>query len=534
MKKIDWLPLYAIIVSTIVLIFSFCVARAQGLEVDPFDNNYLTWNGERTLLIGETPNTLKNGVYSKSARVAQFDTSYFKRAKAYGVNHTFVSIADLYEGVDPRTLPYVASNSAYWTKLALIAKTAKQHNMILGVVIFSYSTFYSTGFKNAFEKQYEWYGICSTYLDHGIGFFDLSSNDSTIKEVINIERTIMEQVAKAVWLYAGYICPMWESGAKRALAVRGHEAWHKDFVTRMKNYGQEYYPSIKSPLFAIEMKLTVAQLRSWGYDMFVDEDGNTPTKRDVLGAPAIQWSSDRYSRGVDPGWPAMPYWNNNDADQWTGVCPGGDCEPVHEPTMKFMQWCVDNGWAGIASSWGADKIEQTELKRINDAYNFSFIPLDTIPIPPIPLDTISEPININISGISVANCKSYEIDELQIGKKLYLDRTYYFMVIPEELKDSKYIKAINDDKLVTCPSKFLCADIDTTATLYVAYDSRLGIPSWLSFYTNTGKVIKCDQPEGKNAFNLYSKTVSKGTHCLGPCYGNSKSNMYFIIIKQRK
>lgn len=379
--RYEYLHRIALFVITCAIVFGASYAFCQGLEVDPFDSNYLLWNGERTLLIGETANRLRiiNGdsVYDKQARVANFDTSFFKRAKAYGVNHTYVNVADLYENVsDPWALKNVAGNTRYWAKLALIAKTAKQHDMILGVVIFSYSAFYDSGFKNAFQRQYVrnghpgWFDrqlVNGSYV-YGWGFFDLASGDPWIAEGIKIERAIMEQVVKAAWPYAAYICPMWESQAKRALRVRNHSAWHQDFPQRMKMIGNRLYPDVKPPLFAIEAKLTKSQMAAWDYDLFVDEDANCVK---VEGVPIIQWSGDGWSRGVYQGWPLKASWNWEDKDQFTGYCSRSDgrCELDYEPTVKFMEWCILNGWAGIASSWGANAIERAELKRLNNKYN---------------------------------------------------------------------------------------------------------------------------------------------------------------------
>jgi len=135
-------------------------------------------------------------------------------------------------------------------------------------------------------------------------------------------------------------------------------------------------------------------------------------------------------------------------------------------------------------------------------------------------------VNLEISNLRAASGKSYEIkSNLANGSSCYIDRSYVYRDIPSYLLESIYIQPANNDKQVT-GSSFLSFDINTSATVYVVYDDRYDIPSWLSGFTNTG-----DRLRTESLMKIFSKDYGAGRVSLG---GNGHGGNHYTVIVVEK
>ena len=79
----------------------------------------------------------------------------------------------------------------------------------------------------------------------------------------------------------------------------------------------------------------------------------------------------------------------------------------------------------------------------------------------------------------MSNGKTYEKDELDLGKEVYIDRDYTFTSIPGFLLMREFIRTTNDDKFETAVD-FLTFILGADAREYVLFDDRATkLPAWL-------------------------------------------------------
>ena len=131
-----------------------------------------------------------------------------------------------------------------------------------------------------------------------------------------------------------------------------------------------------------------------------------------------------------------------------------------------------------------------------------------------------------VSNVQTASGSVYQVDNLSVGKNVYIDRDYTFSNV-SVYGGQPYISTSNADPDVMNTSlDFLSFDINIQATVYVAYDNRVTIPSWLSGWTQTGNTLSSSLafPQGAS---VYSKNFDAGTVVLG---GNSSDQSMYIVI----
>jgi hypothetical protein len=130
---------------------------------------------------------------------------------------------------------------------------------------------------------------------------------------------------------------------------------------------------------------------------------------------------------------------------------------------------------------------------------------------------------LDISNLSNASSAEYQIAEgLADGNACYIDRSYTYSNVPDFLQGAVYIKTANNDKK-NMADPLLSFDVNTDATVYVAFDNRSPIPVWLSDFTDTGYDLTTDV-----SFSIYAKDFPPGYVTLGPSHSES---MYTVIIK---
>jgi len=131
---------------------------------------------------------------------------------------------------------------------------------------------------------------------------------------------------------------------------------------------------------------------------------------------------------------------------------------------------------------------------------------------------------IQISNLSVASGKTYEIVEaIAEGDKQFIDRGFTW----ESLGDCAgmaYVRTANDDKNESGES-FLSFDINTGATIHVAYRHGSDLPPWLSSWSTTGNRV-C----GDGCSDVYEKDFGAGTVTLGGNMPGGAGNMYSVFV----
>ena len=121
---------------------------------------------------------------------------------------------------------------------------------------------------------------------------------------------------------------------------------------------------------------------------------------------------------------------------------------------------------------------------------------------------------------------------LQVGASQYGDRSYTLASVPASLAGTSWIRTAMGTKTYT-GNPTVSFTINQSATVYVALDTRLALPSWIdSSWSNTGQTLTDNQAAGHNTFVLYAKTFPAGTVSLGPNdNGSTNVNMYSIFVQ---
>ncbi|MBA4369419.1 MAG: hypothetical protein C0403_17475 [Desulfobacterium sp.] len=135
-------------------------------------------------------------------------------------------------------------------------------------------------------------------------------------------------------------------------------------------------------------------------------------------------------------------------------------------------------------------------------------------------------VDLAISYLTVASGKIYPVKSaLANGSTCYIDRSYVYSEVPSYLLKSMYMQTANDDKLRT-DSAFLSFNINIAATVYVAFDDRYPVPSWLLSFTNTGNKLKTE-----SLMKIFKKDYAAGKVTLG---GNGHSGNQYTVMAVRK
>ena len=147
-------------------------------------------------------------------------------------------------------------------------------------------------------------------------------------------------------------------------------------------------------------------------------------------------------------------------------------------------------------------------------------------------------VSVSSQGVIVSNFNitRYQIGNLKVKDKYYIDRSYVINRIPAGYEGLLWIKTANDDRYET-KNVFFSFDLTKAATVYIAYDSKASaVPSWLKDnYTSTGKFLEVSGYAEK--LEIWERHFDKGRISMG---GNSAAgaqgaeSMYIILIKVDK
>jgi carboxyl-terminal processing protease len=117
------------------------------------------------------------------------------------------------------------------------------------------------------------------------------------------------------------------------------------------------------------------------------------------------------------------------------------------------------------------------------------------------------------------------------GERLYTDRDYMLVGVPEKYRGLTYVRTCQNDK--GCTRNFgLALEVNTAVIAYVARDDRLkASPMWLQAFDDTGDDVTSNdafQP----TYSIYAKPFPKGRVILGPNCGSMYSCMYLVALKE--
>ncbi|MFP4420632.1 MAG: fibronectin type III domain-containing protein [Desulfococcaceae bacterium] len=137
-------------------------------------------------------------------------------------------------------------------------------------------------------------------------------------------------------------------------------------------------------------------------------------------------------------------------------------------------------------------------------------------------------IALAVREVRAASGEDYiAVTGLQDGETSYLDRSYAYDEVPNDLVGSVYVRTANDNKL-SSGNDFLRFSITRDAVVYVAHDDRIrGKPSWMLDFSDTGMdLITADVP-----MSLFQKRFSAGEVVLGGNGATSgQTNNYTVIV----
>ncbi len=116
-----------------------------------------------------------------------------------------------------------------------------------------------------------------------------------------------------------------------------------------------------------------------------------------------------------------------------------------------------------------------------------------------------------ITDAWVVTGERIRVDELAVGKTVFIDRAYTFTSIPSGLAGQPFIRMANDDKYQK-GSGYLTFTLTDAATVYVAFSSvTTNVPKWLNSWTKTSQILgTTDTPRV-----LYRRSYPAGTVTLG-------------------
>lgn len=128
---------------------------------------------------------------------------------------------------------------------------------------------------------------------------------------------------------------------------------------------------------------------------------------------------------------------------------------------------------------------------------------------------------VEIKNLKSTSGKEYGINSLTQGEYQYMDRSYQFNYIPEEMIGLTHIKTCGNDKLISENDICVSFDVDCDVDVYILFGDKFPItPEWLKQFERmrlniTRQDSRIDNLKGY--FSLYRKTYPKGTITLFGC-----------------
>ena len=136
-----------------------------------------------------------------------------------------------------------------------------------------------------------------------------------------------------------------------------------------------------------------------------------------------------------------------------------------------------------------------------------------------------------VTNIMVSNGKTYLQDNLDVGKKLYIDRSHTFTSVPSGYIGQELIITANNDKTATNPD-FLRFNLRNDAAVSVLFDNRVtALPAWLNggTWTLAGDIIgTSDTPRRIYQKNFGAGPVELGGNAMAPMSGAGSN--YNVVV----
>ncbi|GEM_PF-1967128 len=134
---------------------------------------------------------------------------------------------------------------------------------------------------------------------------------------------------------------------------------------------------------------------------------------------------------------------------------------------------------------------------------------------------ISQQNEPEVTNLKPVSGKSYGLNKLIPGEYQYMDRSYLFNYIPEELIGTVHIKTCGNDKLISENDTCVSFDVDCDVEVYVLFgDKWPEIPRWLNQFERVRLNVTRQDSRSDNLkgyFSLYRKVFPKGTITLYGC-----------------
>jgi MFS family permease len=147
-------------------------------------------------------------------------------------------------------------------------------------------------------------------------------------------------------------------------------------------------------------------------------------------------------------------------------------------------------------------------------------------------DSVDGPSGVVVGNLAVrdtANAAGWSIQaNLQIGSAQFGDRAYAYTSVPGTLVGSAWIRTANLSRAYA-GTPLATYTISEPVDVYIGVDTRVGVPSWMSGWANTGLSLVNNESPAKT-FTLYMKSFPTGTVTLGPL-NNGGVSMYTVIVK---
>jgi hypothetical protein len=128
--------------------------------------------------------------------------------------------------------------------------------------------------------------------------------------------------------------------------------------------------------------------------------------------------------------------------------------------------------------------------------------------------------------ITSVNPSDYQTDPLLVGASYYTDRAETITRIPPALVGATLLRTENAD--ASQPGLSVSFVVSPRAEVYVCYDSRAGVPSWLSSWVNTGMTVAVSDTQ-VGEYKVYARRFDVGTVLLS---ANEAPAMYFVVAKE--
>jgi outer membrane protein assembly factor BamB len=136
----------------------------------------------------------------------------------------------------------------------------------------------------------------------------------------------------------------------------------------------------------------------------------------------------------------------------------------------------------------------------------------------------------NLSVKDTANAADWSVQKnLQVGDRMYGDRTYTFKIVFDRVVAAEWIRPANDSKAFR-GNPLVTFMLTGEAEVNVAMDRRAGRPTWIdATWEDRGTTLTSSNGV---TYELFRKTMPAGAVALGPMSGSATSTSQYVVIVQ--